>query len=112
MIKIFLFSILFFTSCAGSIKITHKDCQTNATFDNRNEPFTANHQWKVHIWSHRSSYEKATIINLKESLSKQGLACEKVKKIKYSIGQSLLDQLLSLIPFTQRSTVEFYVETI
>lgn len=112
-IKFFvLLGFLALHSCAGSVKISGKGCQTfKAQFVNINEGFNPNKSWEQKVWTYSGSKESPVIFSLKELLAYKEIECKDVKSIRYKIGQSLWDQIFSMPPFIQRMTLTVEVET-
>ncbi len=119
MIKIFSQMALFLTllccaSCAGNLRVSLKECEiSQAQFaditGNSNGEFKPDRTFTTKLWSTGIGPDSVTDVVLKDVLSEQGVSCVSVKYLRYTIGQSFWDQIFSVIPFVQRSSLKVEV---
>ena len=112
--KVFLLAILlsFLTSCAGSVKVLGRGCQTfDAQFMDVNKTFSPDKTWQQKVWTYGGNKEKATTFTLRELLTSKEIECKNVQSLRITIGQSFWDQIFSMAIFAQRMTMTIEVQT-
>tara|TARA_Y100000780_G_C13696027_1_gene422617 strand:+ start:56625 stop:57002 length:378 start_codon:yes stop_codon:yes gene_type:complete len=113
--KIFIIYILLFlgplfTSCAGNLSLKLDDCNIAQTqIAPTNTVFNIDRSFTTKVWSYGISSDSKTSLSLKDILREKALSCVNIKYIRYTIGQSFWDQLFSIIPFIQRSSIKIEV---
>lgn len=109
-----LFSLFFLSSCAGSLRVSLKNCpNSSAQFaqitGKDSSSFHPDHSFTTKFWSYGISYDSPSEVDLKDVLTDNGFNCENIKYIRYTLGQSSWDQMFSIVPFVQRSSIKIEV---
>jgi len=103
--------LILLSGCAGSLRVSMKDClQSSAQFaqitgKNKNS-FHADHTFTTKVWSYGISSDSPIEVELKDILADHGFNCVNIKYMRYTLGQSLWDQVFSVVPFIQRSSIK------
>lgn len=107
-----LSSLIFFSSCAGSVKIVGRGCQTfDGQFMDINKEFNPDKVWQKKVWTSGGPESSARTFTIEEVLLEKEIECRRVSRLRYKIGQSFWDQVFSIVPFVQRMTITVEVET-
>jgi hypothetical protein len=97
-------------SCAGNLRLNMDRCETSESeFANTKEEFTIDKSFTAKVWSFGLLASQVNDIPLKDLLREQAISCVNVKYLRYTIGQSFWDQLLSVVPYIQRSSIKIEV---
>lgn len=108
-IRIIMLSFLL-SSCAGGVRLVQKECiRSDARLAEDQNAFRVDKKFSQKVWSMGSGESSASEVNLKEVLEGEDINCQNVKYIRYSIGQNFWDQIFSIVPFIQRSHVDYEV---
>ena len=103
--------LILLSSCAGSLHVSMKNClKSRVQFAQVNardaSTFHADHTFTTKFWSYGISSERPTDVELKDVLTDNGYSCVNIKYMRYTLGQSLWDQVFSVVPFIQRSSIK------
>lgn len=110
--NLMIVTLLFLSSCAGSVRITGRGCTSkDAQFVNRNVFFKPNKTWQKKVWSFGGEADDVKSFSLAEIMAEKEIDCRQIAYVRYKIGQSFWDQIFSFIPFMQRTTIEVEVQT-
>lgn len=108
---LFLFSLVFISSCAGHLEVIPRGCfsdSSNFTYALDFDPeFKPDFIIKKRIWTHGFTDEgsRSHKIFLKSYLGEHEVACKKIKSIRVTIDQSTKDVIFSVLPFISRHTL-------
>lgn len=106
----FLIFILALSSCAGSIKVTPKGCErADIQFFNVENERVPTHIWQRTVWTFGGEESDVSEVELENLLADEDLKCADVRRIRYVFKQSIWDQIFSVFPLIQRSTLEVQV---
>ncbi len=97
-------------SCAGNIRVKMDDCDiSEAEISRTREKFNVDKRFTAKIWSYGIMEDSATEVQIKDVLREQGLSCVNIKYIRFRMGQSFWDQIFSIVPFIQRTSLRIEV---
>lgn len=114
MIRLLLIALLacLLSSCAGSIKVSTRGCQSMKTeFAHENMRFAPNVVWQEKYWTYGGGEDSSETTNLGELLADREIDCKKVKFLRLTTGQTFWDQIFSIVPFIQRMTLNIELMT-
>ena len=93
--------LLLCSSCGGHLKLSTRGCDLGqAVFDTGDSDVI----YDDSLW-HKNSDGEKKVVYLKELLNEKKIECSRLKTVSYEVGQSFMDQLLSLVPFVRRSHI-------
>lgn len=114
MIRSFFISailLLLLGSCAGNLRVSLKGCEISQvqiadTSGKTQGKFEPDRSFTTKIWSFGMAEDSVTEVTLKDVLIEQGVSCVNIKTLRYTLGQSFWDQIFSVVPLIQRSSLK------
>ncbi len=108
---LYFFSLILLSSCAGNLRVSLKGCEISEAqiadiTGNTQGKFEPDRIFTAKLWSTGMTSDSINDVVLKDILAEQGISCVSVKNLRYTLGQSFWDQIFSVVPFIQRSSLK------